>query len=300
MDRSRTVSPGTAFAAAAAGIGLFSIMDGVMKGLVLAIGVYNAMLWRTMMNVALGGAAWAVAGFRPPSCRALLLHAARGAITCAMALLFFWGLARIPMAQAIALSYIAPILALFLAAIWLKERVSSRTVVAALAASVGIAAILIGQSRAAMGPDAFRGALAVLASAVLYAGNLILARLQSLAARPAEIACLQSLVVLILLALAAPWLAVVPPASAIAPLTLAALLAFGSMLLLSWAYGHGEAGYLAMTEYTSFVWAAALGWLLYGEHVSPYTLAGAAVIVPACIVAARRRDVAAQTLAPAA
>lgn len=298
---SRPVVPvGIAFLIAALGIGLFSIMDAVMKGLVLAIGVYNTMLWRSIGNVALGAAAWVAVGLRRPSRRALMLHAARGVVTCAMALLFFWGLARVPMAQAIALSYIAPILALILAAWWLKERISPRTLVAVAAASLGITTIFVGQVRTALGPDAFEGALAILASAVLYAGNLILTRLQSLAARPAETACLQSLVILSLLALAAPWMAHVPPAGAFLPLAGAALLAFASMMLLSWAYAHGEAGYLAMTEYTSFVYAAVLGFLIFGERVSGYTLAGAVVIVAACVYAARRRDIAAQTLEQAA
>ncbi|ONF94968.1 DMT family transporter [Sphingomonas jeddahensis] len=294
------MSASTAFLVAATGIALFSVMDAVMKGLVLALGVYNVMLWRSMGNVALGAIAWRVVGMRRPSRRALLLHLVRGAVTCAMALLFFWGLARVPMAQAIALSYIAPILALVLAAWWLGERVSTRTIGAMVAASLGILTIFAGQARAVLGPEAFEGALAVLASAVLYAVNLILTRLQSLAARPAETACVQSLVILVLLAAAAPWLAAVPPASAILPLAGAALLAFASMMLLSWAYAHGEAGYLAMTEYTSFIYAVMLGYFVFGEIVSAYTLVGAAVIVSACIVAARRRDIAARTVEQAA
>lgn len=300
-NSSREMVPvGVAFLIGALGIGLFSVMDAVMKGLVLALGVYNTMLWRSLGNVALGGIAWATIGIRRPTRRALVLHLTRGAVTCAMALLFFWGLARVPMAQAIALSYIAPILALILAAWWLKERVSLRTVIAVLVASLGIMTIFIGQAQAALGPDAFDGAIAILASAVLYAVNLILTRLQSLAARPAETACLQSLVILCLLGMAAPWLAAIPPAATILPLGGAALLAFVSMMLLSWAYAHGEAGYLAMTEYTSFVYAAVLGFLVFGERVSGYTLIGAIVIVAACVYAARRRDIAAQTLEQAA
>jgi drug/metabolite transporter (DMT)-like permease len=291
---------GTAFLVAALGIASFSVMDAVMKGLVIAIGVYNTMLWRSLGNVAFGGAAWLAVGVRRPARRALLLHLVRGVVTCAMALLFFWGLARVPMAQAIALAYVAPILALILAAWWLKEQVSARTIGAVVAASLGIAIILAGQSRAALGPEAFEGALAVLGSAVLYAVNLILTRLQSLVARPAETACLQSLVILLLLACAAPWLAVPPPRDALLPLAIAAALAFVSMMMLSWAYAHGEAGYLATTEYTSFLYAALLGFLVFGERVSAYTLVGALVIVAACIVAARRQDVAVQSLEQAA
>ena len=45
---------------------------------------------------------------------------------------------------------------------------------------------------------------------------------------------------------------------------------------------------MATTEYTSFLWASLFGWLCSGETVSLYTLAGAALIVAGCILAARR------------
>ncbi|MBU6253624.1 MAG: EamA/RhaT family transporter, partial [Alphaproteobacteria bacterium] len=50
-----TASTTKAFLAACLGIALFSVMDGVMKSLVLAIGAYNAMLWRQMITCGLGG-----------------------------------------------------------------------------------------------------------------------------------------------------------------------------------------------------------------------------------------------------
>ncbi|WP_294357308.1 DMT family transporter [uncultured Sphingomonas sp.] len=285
----RHLAPAAAFAVAAAGIGLFSVMDAFMKSLVLGLGVYNALVWRTGLSTLFGGAAWVVAGRPQPSARALRLHLARGAITAAMALLFFWGLARVPMAQAISLAYIAPLLALLLGALFLKERVGRRVVTASLVAIIGVGVILTGQQRAAMGPQAFEGAVAILASAVLYAVNLVVARLQSQAARPAEIAFLQSAIVTAILACAAPWLAHLPPAGEWWKIAIAAALGTSSLFLLAWAYAHGETGYLATTEYTSFVYAAALGWLVFGERVQPTTLLGAAIIVGACLYAARRR-----------
>ncbi len=68
----------------------------------------------------------------------------------------------------------------------------------------------------------------------------------------------------------------------------AAVLAVTSMLLLSWAYARAEASYLAATEYTAFLWAMLLGWLFFDEHVSPFTLAGAVLIVAGCMLAARK------------
>jgi drug/metabolite transporter (DMT)-like permease len=288
----RTVSPALAFAVAALGIGLFSMMDAVMKSLVLAIGVYNALLWRQMVSVGLGAVAWKLGKSGRPSARALKLHCARGLVTTAMAVLFFWGLARVPMAQAISLTYIAPILALLLAAVTLGERVGWKTVVASIAALGGVVVVMIGQGREVPGPETLLGTLSILGSAVLYAVNLVIARLQSQAARPGEIAFFQALVITATLALAAPWLAVVPEAASWPKLVLAAGLATASLWLLGWAYAHGDTGFLATTEYTSFVYAAGLGFLVFGERVSAFTLAGAAVIVVACLYAARRRDIA--------
>ena len=73
--------------------------------------------------------------------------------------------------------------------------------------------------------------------------------------------------------------------------SLAAVLATVSLLMLAWAYARGEASYLAPTEYTAFIWAALLGWVVFREPVAPYTLAGAALIIAGCLIAARRRDV---------
>ena len=83
-------------------------------------------------------------------------------------------------------------------------------------------------------------------------------------------------------------------------IAVAGALATASLFLLGWAYAHGEAGYLATTEYTSFVYAATLGYVVFGERLSPYTLAGAAIIVAACLYAARRRDIAQAALEGAA
>jgi S-adenosylmethionine uptake transporter len=76
----------------------------------------------------------------------------------------------------------------------------------------------------------------------------------------------------------------------------AAVLAILSMLLLSWAYARAEASYLASTEYTAFLWASLFGWLVFDEHVSLFTFAGACMIVAGCILAARRPQEASPTL----
>ena len=80
----------------------------------------------------------------------------------------------------------------------------------------------------------------------------------------------------------------VPDASHWPWLIMAAALSTSSGLLLSWAYARAEASYLAATEYTAFLWAALFGWLFFAEPLSPYTLAGAMLIVAGCLLAARK------------
>ena len=86
------------------------------------------------------------------------------------------------------------------------------------------------------------------------------------------------------------------PIDQVAFILLAAFLATSSLLLLSWAYARAQASYLATTEYTSFLWAALFGWLIFKETLSSYTVAGAVMIVAGCILAARRPEEASPTL----
>lgn len=278
-----------AFAAAAAGILVFSAMDAVMKGLVIALGVYTTMFWRSLAGVVLSGMLYAGVRSPWPTRAAMRLHLIRGGVSTVMALAFFWGLARVPMAQAIALAFVAPILSLLLAALILKERVPRGSIVACLCAAVGVGLILAGQARADLGRDALEGTIAILASAVCYAFNIVLMRAQAQVALPVEVAFWQSVIVAACLAPAAPWFAVVPDAAHWPVIAGAAALAVTSLLLLGWAYRHGPASYLAPTEYTSFVWAAILGWLVFDETLSPWTVAGAVAIVAGSTVAARSK-----------
>lgn len=281
-------TPAVAFAVATVGIAVFASMDAVMKAQSLLIGAYSAMLWRTVFGVAISGSAFVLTRPRMPSALEIKLHVARGTAAAISVVLFFWGLTRVPLAQGVALSFIAPLIALFLAAVVLREKVGKTAVIASLIAFAGVLVILLGQARAQMGPDAFRGALAILAAAVLYAVNMILLRRQALAAKPIEIAFFTNIVFLGVYALGAPFLLVFPAPDQWPWLAFASLLATFSILALSWAYARAEASYLAPVEYTAFIWATILGWLVFGETVETLTVVGAALIVIGCAVAARR------------
>jgi S-adenosylmethionine uptake transporter len=216
-------------------------------------------------------------------------HLIRGSMSSLMAILFFWGLARVPMAQAIALAFVAPLVSLYLAAILLGEKIERSAILASLLAFAGVVVILTGQAKAELGQEALLGSIAILGSAGLYAWNIILMRQQALLAEPVEIAFFTSGIMTSWFILASPFLATPPPLSELPQILGAAVLAFGSLLLLSWAYARGQAQHLAPTEYTGFVWASLFGFLFFAEPVRPLTLVGAAMIVAACLYAARPR-----------
>lgn len=292
MSRSAPSLP-SIYAVAVVGIASFSIMDMVIKGLALAIGTYATLWWRSVLGVLVAGALFVFFKNPLPGRAALRIHIIRGVATSGMAVLFFWGLARVPMAQAVALTFIAPLISLLLAALILKERIGAATVGGSLLAFAGVIVILFGQSHAALGPDALAGSMAILCSALIYAWNIVLMRQQALAARPVEIAFFQNLIVCATFLLAMPLVGApaVPGATPWLEILIAALLALASQLTLAWAYARAGAAILSSSEYTSFLWAMLLGWLRFGEHVSTFTLAGAALIVGGCLVAARIRPV---------
>lgn len=285
----KPVPTAVAFAVATLGIAAFSVMDAIMKALSLAIGTYNALLWRTLLGAVIGGVFFFAWRCPWPSRAAMRLHLKRGFLSSVMAVLFFWGLARVPMAQAIALTFIAPLIALFLAALLLGEKIERRAILASLLGFAGVLVIFAGQAHAELGPDAFWGAIAILGSACIYAYNIILMRQQALVAKPMEVAFFISLIMTVSLALAAPVLAQFPDPRHWPGIAAGAVLAFVSLMLLSWAYARAEAQHLAPVEYSSFVWASILGFAVFGEKVQPLTLVGAMMIVAACLTAATRR-----------
>lgn len=282
------------FAVACLGIALFSVMDAVMKHLVLAIGAYDAMLWRTLLGAFIAGAIWLPRRRGWPNRATLRIHIERGLIMAPMGWLFFWGIGRVPLAQAIALAFVAPLIALYLAAILLGEKIERRAILASLLGFAGVLVIFAAQATADLGSDALLGSIAILVSAALYAYNIILMRRQALVAGPVEVAFFMSAVVAGAYLLLAPWLASPPPVAAQGlPILAAALLSIGSHMLLSWAYARAEAQHLAPVEYTAFLWASMLGFLVFSEPVRPLTLAGAVMIIAACLIAATRRPAAA-------
>ena len=301
MQRSGALLP---FIAACAGIAIYSLMDTLMKRLSIDSGAYAAVLWRSLAGLALmmpavawqrrrRGKAW-------PRGAALRLHVARGLAAGASVLLFFYGLARVPMAQGVAITFLAPLMAILLAAATLGERVRRTAFIGSAVAAAGVLVIAAGEVSAAASTQTMLGTAVIVAASVLYAGSLVLLRRQAQVADPLEVAFFTSLVVVAALLPGAPWLAAWPAAVQLPAIAGAAAFGTVSALLGAWAYRHAEAQAVAPTEYTAFVWAALLGRIAFGEAVSRWTVAGTVLIVAGCAVAVRREAIAAPLIEAAA
>jgi S-adenosylmethionine uptake transporter len=277
-----------AFAVACSAVGTYAAMDVFMKALSIQSGAYGAVLWRSVAGVAISGAIFLARRGRWPARAALRLHLWRGATAGISVLFFFWGLARIPMAKGVALTFLAPLIALFLAAGMLGERLRRAAVWGSLVASAGVLVIALGEIETGASTDSVLGALAVFVASIFYAVSLIFLRRQAQAADPIEVTLFTGLVMGGMLLPAAPWLAGLPEATQMPSVIAAAVLGTVSSIGFAWAYSHAEAQVLAPVEYTAFAWAALFGWAAFGEVVTAFTAGGTALIVLGCLMAVRR------------
>lgn len=276
-----------AFAVAALGIATFSTMDALMRGATLAIGAYNAVFWRTLIMIPLAGAIFLASRDPWPSWSSMRFHVIRGVLGAGLAVAFFWGLARMPMAEGIALSFVAPIIALYLAALILGEKVGRHAIGASLLSFAGVLVIVWAQLGSGTQNRDPWATLAILISAALYAYNIVVMRQQAQFSGAFEVPFFQGIVSAACLALLAPGMAELPSAGQLPILLGAAALAAISLLLFAWAYRRAEAQHLATVEYSALVWAMLYDTLLFDKPIHLTTIGGAMLIVSGCLLAAR-------------
>lgn len=269
------------------GLASFSAMDAVMKGLSLSLGPYNAILWRYAAGLIMISILFVWQKPRWPDHDVMKVHVLRSVMIVFMAYLFFWGLTKVPLAEGVALSFIAPLIALYLAAIFLKESIPSKAIWASFFGLAGVGIMVFEKLSGDYPTDVLWGIGAILVSAVLYGGNLVVQRYQAQRAGPIEVSFYQNLIVFLAYLSVAPWFASIPASESWLPIWLAALLAIISILFVMWGYGRAEAKILVNLEYSAFIWAAIFGWIFFQEPITMSTALGTVLIVAGCILATR-------------
>lgn len=277
------------------GIGLLCAMDAAVKAATESLPILQV----TFLRFAFGTLAisLAVLWARPrlPSAEALRINVVRGFLVVATGVTFFTSLARLPLAEATALSFLAPSFMALFGLLILRERVDARVVGALAIGFVGMLVIVFGREGVpgglVSGPllDPL-GVAAGLAAAVFYALSMVLVRARARIDGIVTIVALQNLVPALILAVPAAFVWAPVPWDVVWLFCLVGVLGTSGHLLLARAFRSAEAARIAPIDYTSLVWAAALGFVVFGEIPGFATFAGAVLIVTGALVASRRGE----------
>ena len=274
----------TALLQCAAGIGTLCLMDVVVKHLAATVEVPVITLARYTTGTILALGVWHLQG-RPRFTRDMWpLHLVRGVLIAAMAFCFYWSLTKLPLAEAITLSFIAPLLVPPLASLMLGEKMQPRFLAAGALGFVGV--LVTAQGAPDFSGDRLLALAAVLFAAVAYAGSSVLLRARAAADGATIVTLMGALIPMLVLSPVAIG-AAAPDLPTIGWFMLLGLIGTVGMQLLSRAYARIEAQVLAVMEFTALPWAALFGWVFFAEPVRLQIWAGAAIILVACLWAGR-------------
>ncbi|MCB1386006.1 MAG: DMT family transporter [Nitratireductor sp.] len=212
------------------------------------------------------------------------LNLLRGMLVGSAVSIFFIAIKYLPLAEAISIFFVEPLIVLQLSALLLGEKVGWRRNLAALV-GFGGALLIIQPTYEVFGPTA----LLPLATATLFALYLILSRKVGQADGPLVMQfwsgvggfAVCSAFLLAGSALDVGDLALTVPGNGFAVLWLAVIivLATVSHLLIIVAFSRAEASILAPFQYVEIVTLTVAGYLVFGEFPSPVKWLGIAIIV---------------------
>lgn len=220
--------------------------------------------------------------FVAPSMRTRLLHTrrlslqiARAATLIATSLLFLSALARMPLAEVTAISFVAPFLVTALSAPLLGERVAGRRWIAV---GVGFGGMLL---ITRPGTDLSGSGVALaLAGAFCLAFYQVMTRKLSATDNSLTTLFYTALLGTLVMSTTLPWFWVGHEVTAwqLALMAYTGLCGGIGHFLLIRAFHHAPASTLSPFTYTQLVWAALLGWGVFGQFPDARSLTGMAVI----------------------
>jgi len=271
----RPLQSGLGIAYMAAGMFLFSAVDTMGKFLTGTLHPIQ-IVWSRQMGLVLGVAIlFALRGPGLLRTRHPGLQIARGAVAAGSATIFIFAISYVPLADAVAVSFVAPFIVTVLGALVLREQVGVRRWSAVI---IGFLAtlVIIRPGMGAIHP----AVMLVLVAALLFALRQILSRMLSSSDRTGTTVAYTALVSIAILTVPLPfvwqW-----PASGLEISLLAgmAVLAALAETLVIKALEVAQAVVVAPLQYTLLIWSTFYGWLVFAQLPDLWTWIGALIIV---------------------
>lgn len=204
------------------------------------------------------------------------MHFLRATTGVAAMFLFFYAIARLPLAESALVKMTAPFFLPLIALFWLGDKVRQQTWWAILLGFVGVIVIL------RPGSGAFNPVLLVaLASAVLMAVALVSIRRMANSEPPRRIIFWFGVFSSLVSAVPMFWQTVWPSLAQFYWLLAIGVVATAAQLCMTHAYQLASPGRIGVYNYSSVIWAVALGWLLWEEVLHISFLFGTLLIVGA-------------------
>lgn len=222
------------------------------------------------------------------------VHVLRSLLASGAIFGFFFALANMPLAEAVTITFAAPLIVSALSQPVLGEHVGSRRWSAVTAGFLGVLMVLRPGARL-LDP----AALSALAATLCYAFLILTARIFRRTETAASLALYPFVIPTFTAALLVRGGWTTPPALHWIPFTLCGVFGALAYLLMNRALTLAPPSLLAPFEYTCILGAVTAGYLIWGETPDAATLAGAAVIIGSGVyIIHRERVLAAQKEKP--
>lgn len=209
-------------------------------------------------------------------------HISRALVGGTAMSLWFAALALLPLPDATAISFSAPLFTVALAAVILRERVRAYRWSAVVVGFLGILIILSPHlSGAAPTEEASLGAMLAFASAIFMALAMITVRRLTSTERTSTIVVWFAGVTSVFALMSAPFGWVVPDATDAVMLVAIGLSGGVGQILLTQSYRYADASTIAPFEYTTMLWTVLVGWIVFAEVPTLEVVGGAAIVIGA-------------------
>jgi drug/metabolite transporter (DMT)-like permease len=196
----------------------------------------------------------------------------------------FHGLANLPLADFYALTFLAPVVAIFAARLILRERADAR---AWLAVAVGFAGVLAVLQPAGMSPSV--GHLSALAAMLFAAGALLVLRWIGPVETRGTLACAVAVGIAILTLPTFPWIYRPPSSGDLALMAACGILSGCAQIALVHTLKKAPVAAVAPFQFTMIFWGMVFGYLLFDQLPHPAAIAGAVMIIVANLLVLLRR-----------